>query len=320
MKKLITMALIASSIIVTTMPAQANLKTRTTQPTLAILDTALDTSIPSIKSRLVAEVCILDWPSCPNGKSFMEGAGSTVLPMNILATSNFNHGTQMVSAALLNNPNLNIVFVRIFGHTSKGQRQTTGINTLVNALNWVQANRIKYNIVAVSSSQGATNPVINKIASSNYCSPTALDPVISNLNNVGVPVFFPAGNSAGITKMRGKIEWPACIAQSIAVGGVETLGLDKPNISLVSNYDKNLVDVWGEINQPTLYPGNVNGYSYGTSVANQVVAAKYVALKASKPALTVSQLMALIRSSSDKVENNLGQEVYLFNLSKAING
>lgn len=320
MKKLIAVVLLASSMIITAAPAQANLKTRTSTPTLAILDTALDTSIPYIKSRLIAEVCILDWPSCPNKKAFMEGSGSTVLPMNILSNSNFSHGTQMASVALLNNPNLNIVFVRIFGHTPKGQRQTTGINTLVNALNWVQLNRIKYNIVAVSASQGASNPVINKIASSRYCSVTALDSVVSNLNNVGVPVFFPAGNSAGIAKMNGKIEWPACIQQSIAVGGVETLGVSKPTISLISNYDKNLVDIWGDINQPALYPGNINGYSYGTSAANQVVAAKYVALKAFKPNLTVDQLMAIIKSSADKVENDLSQEVYLFNLSRAING
>lgn len=321
MKKLITMAIIASSIIINTMPAEANLKTRTSVPTLAILDTALDTSIPSIKSKLVAEVCILDWPSCPNGKSFMEGAGSSVLPMNILSTANFNHGTQMASVAIANNPNLNIVFVRIFGHTSKGQRQTTGINTLVNALNWVKANKDKYNIVAVSASQGATAPVINKSATSSYCSPTALDSVIASLDSVGLPVFFPSGNSGMNAKMVGKIEWPACISQSIAVGGVESGShLDKPQISLTSSYDEKLVDLWGEIGQNVYLPGNVSGYAYGTSVSAQVIAAKYVYLKTLKPSLTTSQLISLMKTASYPVENTLNQKVYLFNISKAING
>lgn len=315
------MAIIASSIIINTMPAEANLKTRTSVPTLAILDTALDTSIPSIKSKLVAEVCILDWPSCPNGKSFMEGAGSSVLPMNILSTANFNHGTQMASVAIANNPNLNIVFVRIFGHTSKGQRQTTGINTLVNALNWVKANKDKYNIVAVSASQGATAPVINKSATSSYCSPTALDSVIASLDSVGLPVFFPSGNSGMNAKMVGKIEWPACISQSIAVGGVESGShLDKPQISLTSSYDEKLVDLWGEIGQNVYLPGNVSGYAYGTSVSAQVIAAKYVYLKTLKPSLTTSQLISLMKTASYPVENTLNQKVYLFNLSKAING
>jgi hypothetical protein len=329
MKKLITMAIIASTLAITTMPAQADLKANTLKsttstPTLAILDTALDTSIQSISSRVVAEVCILDWPSCPNGKSFMEGPGSTVLPMNILSSNNFNHGTQMASIALANNPNLNIVFVRIFGNTARGDKQTTGINTLVNALNWVKQNSVKYNIVAVSSSSGSTGPVINMNANSNYCAPTALDAVITNLNNVGIPVFFPSGNSGLNVKMKNKIEWPACISQSIAIGGVsvpsEIVMLDEPTVNLQSNYDKKLVDLWGDWHSASIYPGNVIKTSAGTSVATQVIAAKYVALKASKPALSVTQLIELMKLSSSPVLNSVNQDVYLFSLSKAING
>lgn len=321
MKKLITtVALIATSIAITTMPAQANLKPKTVVPTLAILDTALDTSIPAISSRLVAEVCILDWPSCPNKKSFMEGPGSSVLPMSMLSTSSFNHGTQMASAAIAANPNVNIVFIRIVGNTTRGGQQTYGLNTLVNALTWVNNNKAKYNIVAVASSHATNAPVVKRSASSAYCAPTTLDPVVANLNNSGVPVFFPSGNSAGVAAMKDKIEWPACISQSVAVGGVETLNLDKPQISLVSNYDKNLVDLWGEVQQPTIYPGNISGYSYGTSVSVQVIAAKYLQLKSTKPTLTSSQLISLMKSASVPVENSYGQNVFLFSLSKAING
>lgn len=314
------MALIATTIAITSMPAQANLKPKTVVPTLAILDTALDTSIPSIKSRLVAEVCILDWASCPNKTKFMEGTGASVLPMSMLSTNSFNHGTQMVSAAIAANPNINIVFIRIVGNTSAGKAQTYGLNTLVNALNWINNNKAKYNIVAVASAHAASAPVIKRSASSAYCLPTAVDTVISNLNNSGVPVFFPSGNSAGNPSMKGKIEWPACISQSIAVGGVETLNLDQPQVSLTSNYDANLVDLWGEIQQPTIYPGNVSGYSYGTSVSVQVIAAKYVQLKTIKPTLTSTELISLMKKSSDPVENSYGQNVYLFNLSKVING
>jgi hypothetical protein len=320
MKKLITMAIIASTLAITTMPAQANLKPKTVVPTLAILDSALDTSIPSIKSRLVAEVCILDWPSCPNKTKFMEGAGASVLPISMLSTNSFNHGTQMASAAIASNPNINIVFIRIVGNTTKGGQQTYGLNTLVNALTWVNNNKAKYNIVAVASSHATNVPVIRRSADTAYCLPTAVDTIVSNLNNSGVPVFFPAGNSGGNPSMKNKIEWPGCISQSIAVGGVETLNLDKPQVSLISNYDSKLVDLWGEVQQPTLYPGNVNGYSYGTSVSVQVIAAKYVQLKVLKPTLTSSQLISLMKTASDPVENSYGQNVYLFKLSKVING
>lgn len=305
-------------------PAQANLKTRTSVPTLAILDTALDTSIPAIKSRLAGEVCILDWPLCPNGKSFMEGPESTALPMDILSNVNFSHGTQMASVALQNNLDLNIVFIRIFGHTKNGERERTGINTLVNALTWVQQNKDKYNIVAVSASQGAMGPVVNKSANSNYCLPTKLDSVIVDLNNVGVPVFFPSGNSGLDIRMKNKIEWPACISQSVAVGGVSIINStsksNKPSLNLQSNYDRNLVDLWGEWSSQSISPGNLNGTSFGTSVSTQVIAAKYVALKAAKPDLSLAQIIAMMKSSSVPVKGLSSQKVYLFDLRKAING
>ena len=319
------MALAATLIAITAAPAQAaqkqnTLKSTTLTPTLAILDTALDTSIPSIKERLVAEICILDWPSCPNGKTFMEGPGSSTLPINILSTPSFDHGTQMVSAALASNPNLNIVFVRIVGNTKKGAPQTYGLNTLVNALTWVNNNKSKYNIVAVASSHATNVPVIRMNAKSNYCLPTKVDSVISTLSNSGVPVFFPAGNSGTNPAMKDKIEWPGCIKQSVAVGGVETLNLDQPQISLISNYDKNLVDLWGEVQLPTIYPGNKTGFSYGTSVSAQAIAAKYVQLKTVFPAYTPDQLITLMKSSSVQVPSLSGQSVYFFNLLKAING
>ena len=313
------MALASTLIAITSMPAEANLKPKTITPTLAILDTALDTSIPAIKSRIVAEVCILDWPSCPNGTRYMEGPGASTLPMSMLATSSFNHGTQMVSAALHANPNLNIVFVRIVGNTRSGAVQTYGINTLTNALSWVNANRLKYNIVAVASSNSTNFPVI-RMKTANYCSPTKIDSVISTLNNSGITVFFPSGNSGTNPSMKDKIEWPACIKQSVAVGGVETLNLDRPQISLISNYDKNLVDLWGEVQLPTIYPGNKPGFSYGTSISVQVIAAGYVHLKTVFPTYTPDQLITLMKSSSVEVSSLSGQSVYLFDLLKAING
>jgi len=313
MKKLIT-ALVAITLITTSMPAQAKLKNTTSVPTLAVLDTALDTSIPAIKSRLIYEVCILDWPSCPNGTKFMEGSGASVLPQNIVSNSNFNHGTQMVSAAIANNPNMNILFVRIVGHTSRGMRQTTGVLTVTNALEWVFANKDKYNIAAVAVSQG--NHSVNKKTTTNYCPFTATDMMVDRLYSVNVPVFFPSGND----RDRSRINWPACIPNAVAVGGVEVAGLDKPQPSLVSNYDGNLIDIWAEITSPVLFPGGTTGNAYGTSVANQIAAAKYIAVKSAKPTLTLPQLLSLIKSKSTPVPNTLNQNIFMFNLGAAVNG
>jgi len=318
MKKLI-MALVALTMIATTMPAQANIKNRTSVPTLAVLDTALDTSIPQIKSKLIGEVCILDWPSCPNGTNFMEGVGASVLPMNILSNRDFNHGTQMVSAAISSNPNMNILFIRIIGNTSKGMRQTTNANTISNALNWIFANRDKYNISAVSVSQG-NNVVINKNLSKNYCPVTATDSIIDKLLSVNIPVFFPSGNSGSSASMNNKIEWPACIPNSIAVGGVETAGLDTPQASRISNYDEFLVDIWDSITSNVIFPGGQTGVAYGTSIANQLAASKYIMVKTSRPNISTTDLMKLIKEKSLSIKNPLNQKIFMFNLGAIING
>jgi hypothetical protein len=313
MKKLIT-ALVAITLITLSMPAQAKLKNTTSVPTLAVLDTALDTSIPAIKSRLIYEVCILDWPSCPNGTKFMEGPGSSVLPTNIIVNRDFNHGTQMVSAAIANNPNMNILFVRIIGNTAKGTRQTTGILTITNALEWVFKNKDKYNISAVAVSQG--NQSVLKKTPTNYCPVTATDMMVDRLYSVNVPVFFPSGND----RDKSRINWPACIPNAVAVGGVEVAGLDKPQPSLVSNYDGNLIDIWEQITSPVIFPGGANGNSYGTSVSNQIAAAKYIALKTAKPTLTLPQLLSLIKSKASPVPNALNQNILMFNLGASLNG
>ena len=309
MKKLIT-ALVAITLITTSMPAQANLKNRTSVPTLAILDSALDASIPSIKSKLIQEVCILDWPSCPNGKNFMEGGASSYLPSTILSTSNFNHGTQMASIAIAANPNMNILFVRIIGNTSRGARQVTGPNTLPNALSWVLANKDKYNIVAVSVSQGSQAALRKN--TSQYCPVSTTDIAVNNLYNVGVPVFFPAGNDRDVSK----INWPACIPNSVAVGGSESYG----DVSILSNYDKNLIDIWAPIGSKSIYPGNIGGNSFGTSVSTQIAAAQYVALKTAKPTLTLDQLLSLIKSTAKPITNSLKQDGRLIDLGAALNG
>lgn len=309
MKKLIT-ALVAITLLSTSMPAQANLKNKTSVPTLVIMDSALDTSIPSIKSKLIYEVCILDWPSCPNGKNFMEGPGSSVLPLSILSNSNFNHGTQMSSIAIANNPNMNIIFIRIIGHTSRGMRQTTGVNTIPNALSWVKANKDKYNIVAVSVSQG--NQSVLKKTATNYCPITVTDNAVNDLYVNGIPVFFPAGNE----RDRSRINWPACIPNSVAVGGSESYG----DVSVLSNYDKNLIDIWASAGSVSTYPGNQAGNSFGTSVSTQVAAALYVALKSSKPTLTLDQMLNLIKQKSKPITNSLNQEGRLFDLGAALNG
>lgn len=317
MKKLI-MALVALTLITTTMPAQANLKSKTSSvPTLAIMDTALDTSIPSIKEKLIGEVCIIDkWATCPNKTGFMEGPGAATLPAAQLATRDMNHGTQMTSIAIANNPNMNILFVRIIGNTSTGTTQSTTINTVPNALKWVYENKNKYNIKAVSMSQGHHN----LLKSTNYCPVTNTDYWVDWLSKSNIPVFFPSGNGRDYQR----IDWPACIPGSVSVGGVEQdvdyAGKTNLWVSSNSNYDSKLLDIFAPMNSSAIFPGGFKGNAYGTSVSTQIAAAKWIELSQSKSTLTVTQLVDLIKKTGITVTNSNNSIGIMFDLIKAING
>jgi hypothetical protein len=292
--------------------SHANIKNRTvTTPTLAILDTALDTSIPAIKEKLVYEVCILEWTTCPNGQSFMEGPGSSTLPLTHITKNGFDHGTQMASIAIAANPNMNIVFVRVIGQNVNLDRQITGEKTVYSALDWVYANRDKFNIQAVSMSLGDSNPS----GAGHYCPSTpSTQKSINNLLLAGIPSFFPTGNGRNYSR----IDWPSCIPESFAIGSGSKNGID-----LISNSDQMLTDFYALGNTKAIYPGNVVKNAAGTSVSAQIAASQWIALKQSKPGHTVKQLTDLIHSTSTKI--NRGKKFptsfgNLFDLTKAING
>lgn len=308
-KKLIT-ALVALTLILPT-TAHAALKSSTTMtPTIAILDTALDTSVPEFAGRIVHEVCVLEWPTCPNGTNYMEGPGSAqTYPAQFTSSKTFNHGTQMVSAALRSNPNLNIVFVRIVGNTFRGDRQIANERTVYQGLNWVLANASKYNIKAVAMSQGHHNlaPVAD------YCpnTPTTKQSIIS-LKNMGIPTFFATGNGRDYKR----IDWPACINESISVGAVDQYDA----IAIYSNVDAARTDFYALGIMRVSLPGGSETNAAGTSISAQVAAAKWVALSTAKPTLSYTQLLELFDKTHIVTKNSRIPFGKLMNLEGALNG
>jgi hypothetical protein len=308
MNKKIILGLIALTLVIPS-TSHANVKNRTVSvPTLAILDTGLDTSVPSIKEKLIYEVCILEWTTCPNGQSFMEGPGSANIPSQSITKNGFSHGTQMASAAVSTNPNMNIVFVRIIGQNGNGDRQIANEQTVYNALNWVYANKDKFNIQAVSLSQSSHNLV----SSESYCPSTPItQKSITDLLSAGVPTFTAVGNDRDYKR----IDWPSCIPEAVAVGAGS-----KKGISLYNNYDPALLDIYS-IGQLKVYaPGNTLGWASGSSVAAQTAAANWIALKQFNPGYTIAQLNDLIANKSTviKMGKRFPQIGKLFELKTAL--
>jgi hypothetical protein len=310
-KKMLT-ALIAVLIAVPT-SSFANVKNSTLKnstsnvPTLAILDTAIDNSIPDIKSKLIHEVCVLEWTTCPNGRSFMEGTNSATLPLNAITKNGFDHGTQMASAAIQANPNMNIVFVRIVGQNINYDRQISTDASVWMGLDWVIQNKDKFNIQAVSMSQGHHNlpSVVD------YCPKS---PIVENkikvLLDLGVPVFLASGNAYDYKK----IDWPACIPNSIAVGAAT-----KNGIELYSNHDSNLIDFTANSRARVFAPGGKVINATGTSISTQVAAATWLAVKSAKPTLSYMQLYDLIKAKSKPVKGKQGNSI-MIDLAGALNG
>lgn len=308
MNKKIIRALVATVISISATIQVAPMAQANSVPAIAILDTALDTSLPIFKDRIAYEVCILEWNSCPNGKSFMEGPGSSVLPANIISSNGFDHGTQMASVVAGLNPNVKIVFVRIIGNTPSGNRQSANEATVTNALNWVLQNKDKYNIKSVAMSQGHHNlgPV-----GTEYCPSTPnTKNLLVSLAGSGVATFFPAGNSRDYARL----DWPACITESISVGWSDQYD----GISLNGNFDKDRLDFYALGNVRVTMPGGTVRNGAGSSISVQVAATTWALLKSKYPTYTQDQIINLLSQTSTQIRGSRGQFGKLINMNAAL--
>lgn len=307
-----------------TTPAFANPKaslknSNVSVPTLAIIDTAIDNTIPEIQSKLLYEVCILDWPSCPNETKYQQGPGAAWINRMIMSINGFSHGTQMASVAIKQNPNMNIVFIRIIGNTKNGGRQTQSADAIPNALQWIINNKFIYNIQGVSVSQGVSSSV--PVGRLDYCpNRSTLENRLAQLAGLDVPVFFAVGNESNYSR----VNWPACSSASnaIGVGGLTPSG-GAPEF--FNNYDPSKLDFYDIGFSEVTLPGNIKTNAAGSSISTASFAAKWMAIKNAKPTLTYTQIYDLIKSTGTPVNNtNYPKFSNLagikIELSKALNG
>lgn len=310
MKKIIISALVAAFSIASTTYANSALQNKTVSlPSIAILDTAIDASLPELSGKIIHEVCVLERPACPNGGTYQEGPGAASLPLNIISRNGFDHGTQMAYVASRNNPNMNIVFVRIIGNNPNGSRQIATEKTVITALQWVIENKEKWNIQAVSMAQSHHN----LLSVVDYCPKTPLtESKVVQLQSAGVPVFFPAGNNRDLNK----IDWPSCIPASISVGAT----MPAKTIASYTNYDANLLDFFAQGTMTGITVGSRKVNLAGTSAATQIAASNWVAVKFAKPNLTYSEIYDLFVRTSTPTYNSKIKNGKLMDLSKALNG
>jgi hypothetical protein len=280
--KAITLLIFAMFTSVVLVPAQAT----TPQKSLVIIDTGFDTSLPVIRDAVIYEVCTLSWSLCPNGRTFQEGPGSATLPASGISTGNMSHGTQMATIAMKTNPGQKIVLLRLVAFNARGERLLVYESTIIQVFKWIASKREELNIGAVAMAQGH-QPTL---AAKNYCPRVKeLEKILLDLKVKNVPVFFPAGNASN----KSRIDWPACIPVSMAIGALDTKG----EIASYSNYDRNLVDFYVIGTAPALMPGGSETSATGTSVSTLIAASYWMNVANQKPELTAPAISQLFRDA-----------------------
>lgn len=188
---------------------------------IVIIDNAIDSTLPEFSGKLIYEVCRPVSGLCPNGKTEQEGLGSATLPKNVIYTGNTwsNHGTVMALIALKTNPNAQIIFIRVGSVSRNAINRTISEAALASALDWVNKNSARFNIVAVSSSLAADTKgscPLTRASNRNIVANT--NALVAN----GVAVFYPAGNNARSRS----VAFPACVSSAFAVSGTNAISID----------------------------------------------------------------------------------------------
>ncbi|CAB4758369.1 unannotated protein [freshwater metagenome] len=288
MKKLI-IALFVSALTVSTVPAVV----ADTPPTIAVIDVGTNSSL--FTNAIATEVCVISSYKCPNGKLFMEGPGAA----NIAITTNkeVNHGTQMLSIVTMVNPSAKIIPIRIAGINPNGNLALYSLEDVKAALDWVIANRIKYNIAVVSLSQGRIF--------ANCKVPVGMAAQIATLKAAQVPVITAVGNDGNHTTVMA----PSCLTDTVAVGatdnpypGVQPIAYDVkavPYIARYSNGAQGQTDFFLNARWYTLQLDGTKRFTVGTSNATAALSGYWLLNRKA----TFDETFASILSNTTKIKN-----------------
>lgn len=264
-------------------PASAEVK-----PSIAIIDTAIDTTLPALQGKIIYEACVMQSKGCPNKQMIQEGPGSASLPASQLYANGFDHGTIMALIATQVNPDINIVFIRIVPMAANGRQSQYTESSVLSALEWVAQNKQKFNIVATSASIGHHN----LRTGANYCPVRAnLRDSIVKLQSINVATIFAAGNNYDINR----VDYPSCITEAIAVGSATREG----RIALHSNGGKEL-DFYALGSFETSVKNAV-----GTSAATAALASYWVKNYKGSYASTYDYLKSISKpTESEQIKSN----------------
>lgn len=210
MKKLLIVGLSAVLALMAIEPAHAQ-----TVPTIAIIDTAVDSS--KVKN-VIHEVCFTQENTCLNKTNSQEGKGAAGV---LKWTLGLDHGNQVAQAAATVNPNIKIVFIRI-ADERLGSNHSYG-SSRQKAMDWIVTNAKDFgiNAVSISAALGLQTPE----SCLKYEGYSAMRSSTQSLLEKNIPVFAATGNATfGKLGDKARIGFPACIDNVVAVGATRLNG------------------------------------------------------------------------------------------------
>jgi hypothetical protein len=216
-----------------------------TPQSIAIIDSGINQTL--FQGNIADQVCILEYSTCPNGLRSMDGAGAA--NTGIVTNPTLAHGTEMASIIHQVNPSAQLIPIKIVGTVSQNVPMIYSNNAVKLALDWVVANREKYNITAVNVSQGAI------FAGCQVPAGTQAD--VETLKSFNVPVIAATGNNSN----RNAMNSIACLPNVISVGAT-----DNPAVMGGATYDPNA--------KPT-----IGLYSNGNALTNFYLNGRWRALE-----------------------------------------
>lgn len=237
-----------------------------TPKVMAIIDTGVDMSVPSISSHTIYEVCVSGYNSCPNGTNLQEGAGSATITPAMYSNTAWSHGTYVESSAIATDPNVKIIEIRCASLIGTNGYIGCNNDMMNNALNWISNNAAKFNIGAVVSpisypSVSCTNPVASFI------------PALNKLITSKMPLIFPTGNMFS-TK---SVDFPSCYPGVLAITAFDQTG----RLALYANYSAR-VDFAALGNMNVIGPKNIVSMQSGTSLSVSVFGAQWLQIANAK--------------------------------------
>jgi hypothetical protein len=268
--------------------------------TIALIDQGLNLQHEYFRDQVIDGICVYQVQNnlrCPNGTKLQTGitAASQRIENGALVTEE-DHGN-MVAGIVAGKPNSVAPggvapLAKILMANTDMQPQS-----VVTALNYILANREKYNIVAVSMSFGIlgltsrqdllncnTNPVYSEVRQA-----------LKRLRDAGVIPFAAAGNGYYLNSAE---SWaPTCLDEAVSVGSVNTAG----NVAVYNTMSTKV-----ELLAPdyAVSAGTFGyGISSGTSAAAPMAAASYTLLRQQFPTLSPEAVLAAMKSAGKKIDD-----------------